>query len=271
MTQRKSEDSNSGTPKDSIMPSTEEDTEEFDVSPLLVIDRTHEARYGTIKLLEALFNGLANIFPQLPRNTQFMGRVYLQRLIIELTCQYVEEVGRYSRACLETGLLYAQRMISVTTGEIATFYSQKVDNLTDDDIRRMFNVPSNADASMLDLSAMKCDYKKLKEFRAKYHSLYNAMKHGSGVLHKEFSTKDKPMNSLSGTFVSYQWFEVKRGKPTKLQVHTCDGSATESEIRDSELKTEIIPSDSVDEFIHISEDCHGIIAKILKNHAPLNE
>lgn len=269
MPKRKSEDSNSVTPKDSIMPSTEEDTEEFDVSPLLVIDRTHEARYGTIKLLEALFNGFANIFPQLPRNSQFMGRVYLQRLIIELACQYVEEVGRYSMACLETGLLYAQRMISVTTGEIGTFYRQKVDNLTDDDIRRIFNVSEHKEVA-LDLLAIRGQYKNLKEFRDKYQNLYNAMKHGSGVLHKEFSTKDKPMNSLVGTYVSYQWFELKRGKPKKLPVHTCDGSAAESEIRDSRLKTEIIPSDSVDDFIHVSEDCHQIIAQILQNHAPPN-
>jgi hypothetical protein len=253
------------------MTSPKENDEEFDVSPLLVIDRAHEARYGTIKLLEALFNRFADIFSQTPRNTQFMGRVYLQRLIIELACQYVEEVGRYSRACLETGLLYAQRMISVTTVEIGTFYTQNVDNLTDDDIKRIFNVPSHEEgASALDLSAIKSKYKNLKEFRVKYHSLYNAMKHGSEVLHKEFSTKDKPMDSLIGTFVSYQWFKVKRGKPTKLQVHTRDGSATESEIRDSEMKTEIIPSDSVNEFIRVSEDCHQIIAQILQNHAPPN-
>ncbi len=270
MHERKSKDSNSLPPKDSVMPSTEEGAEEFDVSPLLVIDRAHEARYGTIKLLQSLFNGFANIFPQLPRNTQFMGRIYLQRLIIELACQYVEEVGRYSKVCLETGLLYAQRMISVTTGEIGAFYSQTVDNLTDDDIRRIFNVFKHKEGA-LDLPRVKSQYKNLKEFRGKYHGLYNAMKHGSGVLHKEFSAKDKPMSSLVGTYVSYQWFELKRGKPKKLPIHTCDGSAAESEIRDSELKTEIIPSDSVDEFIHVSEDCHGIITKILQNHAPPNE
>lgn len=251
------------------MPSPKEDGEEFDISPLLVIDHAHEARYGTIKLLEVLFNRFADIFPQRPRNTHFIGRVYLQRLIIELACQYVEEVGQYSKACLETGLLYAQRMISVTTGEIGTFYKRKVDNLTDDDIRRIFNVsPHKEEASVLDVFAIKSKYRNLKEFRVKYHSLYNAMKHGSGVLHMEFSTKGKPMNSLVGTYVSYQWFEVKQGKPMKLQVHTCDGSAAESEIRDSEMKTEIIPSDSVEEFIHVSEDCHQIIAQILQNHAP---
>jgi len=251
------------------MLSPQQDGEELDISPLLVIERTHEARYGTIKLLETLFNRFAVIFPQLPRDTQFMGRLYLQRLIIELACQYVEEVGRYSRACLETGLLYAQRMISVTTGEIGSFYSEKVDNLTDDDIRKIFNAPLNGEgAPTLDFSGIKGKYKNLREFRNKYQGLYNAMKHGSGVLHKEFSTKDKPMNSMVGTYVSYQWFEVKQGKPMKLGVHTCEGSEAESEIRDSKMKTEIIPSDSVDEFVHVSEDCHQIIAQILQNHAP---
>lgn len=247
----------------------QEDGEELDISPLLVIERTHEARYGTIKLLETLFNRFAVIFPQLPRDTQFMGRLYLQRLIIELACQYVEEVGRYSRACLETGLLYAQRMISVTTGEIGSFYSEKVDNLTDDDIKKTFNISPNGEgAPTLDFSGIKGKYKNLKEFRAKYQGLYNAMKHGSGVLHKEFSTKDKPMDSMVGTYVSYQWFEVKQGKPQKLGVHTCDGSEAESEVRGSIMKTEIIPSDSVSEFIHVSDDCHQIIAQILQNHAP---
>ena len=94
------------------------------------------------------------------------------------------------------------------------------------------------------------------------------MKHGSGVLHKEFSTKDKPMDSLIGTYVSYQWFEVKRGKAQKVGIHTCEGSETESEIRDTKMKTEIFPSDSVKEFVNIAEDCYKIIAQILHNHAP---
>jgi len=233
------------------MLSPQEDGEEFDGSPLLVIDQVHEARYGTIKLLETLFNNFAGIFSQLLRNTQFMGRVYLQRLIIELTCQYVEEVGRYSKACLETGLLYAQRMISVTTREIGSFYSEKVDNLTDDDIKKIFNVPPDGKGvPTLDSSRIKRKYKYLKEFRAKYQGLYNSMKHGSGVLHKEFSTKDKPMDSLIGTYVSYQWFEVKQGKAQKVGIHTCEGSETESEIRDTKMKTEIFPSDSVKEFVN---------------------
>lgn len=246
-----------------------EDNEEPDISPLLVIDRVHEARYGTIKLLETLFNRFSTISPQLPRDTRFMGRLYLQRLIIELVCQYVEEVGRYSKACLETGLLYAQRMVSVTTGEVWSFYNEKVDFLTDDDIKAVFNPPSNSrDAPKLDFTEMKNKFRPLKEFRNKYQGLYNAMKHGSGVLHKEFSTKDKPMISMDGTYVSYQWFERKRGRPQRLRIHTNDGSEVESEIRDSVMKTEIIPADSVSEFIHIAEDCYKIVAQILGNHTP---
>lgn len=243
--------------------------EELDISPLLIIERVHEDRYGTIKLLEWLFSNFALIFPHLPRDTQFMGRLYLQRLVIELTCQYVEEVGRYSKACLETGLLYAQRMMSITTAEIGSFYGEKVDKLTDEDIGKIFNIPLNGEeAPKLDFSRIKGKYKNLGEFRNKYQGLYNAMKHGSGVLHKEWSTKDKPMNSMVGTYVSYQWFEVKRGQPQKLAVQTQDGSEAESEIRDSRMKTEIIPSDTASGFVHVAEDCHHIIAQILQNHAP---
>jgi hypothetical protein len=245
------------------------DNEELDISPLLIIEGVHEDRYGTIKLLEKLFSKFALIFPHLTLDTQFMGRLYLQRLVIELTCQYVEEVGRYSKACLEIGLLYAQRVISVTTVEIGSFYSEKVDKLTDEDIGKIFNIPLNGEeATTLDFSRIKDKYKNLREFRNKYQGLYNAMKHGSGVLHKEWSTKDKPMNSMVRTYVSYQWFEVNRGQPQKLAVQTRDGLEAESEIRDSRMKTEIMPSDSVSEFVHVAEDCHYIIAQILRNHAP---
>lgn len=244
------------------------DNEEFDVSPLLVIDRTHEARYGTIKLVEALFSNFALVFPSLPRDTQFVGRLYLQRLVIELACQYVEEVGRYSVACLETGLLYVQRVISVTTGEIGNFYNKKLDKLTDEDIRRIFNIPPNSEgAPTSSLSRIKEKYRNLREFRNRYQSLHNAMKHGSGVLHREMSTKDKPMNSLVGTYVVYQWFEVKQHQLRKLGVRTRDGSEAESEIRDFRMKTEVVPSDTLSEFVYVAEDCHEIIAQILQNHA----
>ena len=242
--------------------------EELDISPLLMIDRAHEARYGTIKLLEGLFSNFALIFPHLPRDTKFMGRLYLQRLVIELACQYVEDVGSYSVACLETGFLYAQRVISVTSREIWSFYS-KVDKLADEDIRKIFNIPLNSEgAPIFDFSGIKGKYRNLREFRNKYQGLYNAMKHGSRVLHKEISTKDKPMNSMVGTYVVYQWFEVKQGQPQKLGVRTRDGSGAESEIRDSRMKTEIVPSDTVSEFVNVAEDCHQVIAQILQNNAP---
>ncbi len=244
------------------------DHEELDISPLLMIDRAHEARYGTVKLLEGLFSNFALVLPRLPRDTQFMGRLYLQRLVIELVCQYVEDVGSYSVACLETGLLYAQRVISVTSREIRRFYS-KVDKLTDEDIRKIFNIPLNGEGQpTFDFSVIKSKYRNLREFRNKYQGLYNAIKHGSRILHKEISTKDKPMNSMVGTYVAYQWFEVKPGQPQKLGVRTRDGSIAESEIRDSRMKTEIVPSDTVSEFVDVAEDCHQIIGQILQNHTP---
>ena len=59
--------------------------QELDISPLLIIERTHEARYSTIRLLERLFSNFAQIFPHLSRDTQFMGRRYLQRLVVEMS------------------------------------------------------------------------------------------------------------------------------------------------------------------------------------------
>lgn len=244
------------------------DDEEIDISPLLIIDRAHKARYGTIKLLERLFSNFAFIFSNLPRDTQFMGRLYLQRLVIELACQYAEDVGRYSVACLETGLLYAQRVISVTSREIGRFYS-RIDKLADEDIGKIFNIPLNSEgAPTFNFSLNKDKYRNLREFRNKYQGLYNAMKHGSGVLHKEISTKDKPMNSMVGTYVAYQWFEVRQGQPQKLRFRARDNSETESEIRNYKMKTEIIPSDTVSEFVDVAKDCHQIITQILQNHAP---
>lgn len=243
------------------------DNKEPDVSPLLMIDRAHEARYGTMKLLEVLFNNFWALFSHLPRNTQFMGRIYIQRMIIELACQYVEDVGSYSVACIETGLLYAQRVISVTSREIGRFY-REVDKLTDEDICKIFKIPANdRGAPAFDFSEMKDTYRKLKEFRNKYQGLYNAIKHGSRVLHKEISTKDKPMNSMVGTYVTYQWFEVNQGRAQKVKVWMWDGSETEIDIRNQQMKTEIVLSDTVGEFVNIAEDCHRIITLILQNHA----
>lgn len=248
------------------------DNEELDISSLLMIDRAHKARYDTIKLLERLFNNFGGIFSHLPRNTQFMLRLYLQRLIIELTCQYVEDVGSYSVACMETGLLYAQRVISVTSREIGRFYRGIVDTLNDEDIRKIFGIALKDDqAPAFNFLEMRDKYRKLEEFRNKYLGLYNAIKHGSRVLHKEISTKDKPMSSMSGTWVTYQWVEVNRGKPEKVKVRTREGSEACIEIRPAKFKAELVPADTVSEFVNVADDCYRSIALILQNHAPTRD
>ena len=240
------------------------ENEEIDISPLLVIDRVHEARYGTIKLLEGLFNNIGIILPHRLRDTLFTARLYTQRLIIELTCQYVEDVASYSVACLETGLLYAQRVISVTSKETGHFW-RKVDKLTERDIGRIYKIPLNDGRTpRFDLLGMINRYKGLKEFRDKYQGLYNALKHGNRVIHMEISPKDEPKNY----YVSYQWVEVSQRQKNKLKATTCDGSEMEIEIGEQKLKTEIIQRDSISEFLNIAEDCHQIIALILQNHAP---
>lgn len=240
------------------------DDKELDFSPLLMIDHAHEARYGTIKLLQRLFEDVEHVLPSLPRNTQFTGRLYLQRLIIELTCQYVEDVGSYSVACLETGLLYVHRVMSVTSREISRFYNN-IDELTDVQLSNIFCIPPN---SQIDYSQARGKYRNIKEFRSKYLSLYNAMKHGNRVLHMEISAKNRPVDLLAGTFVTYQWVAAKSGSSKKYALRTRSGSEVESEIGDFTMKTELVPADSLDEFISVAEDCHQIIADILKGHAP---
>lgn len=242
--------------------------DEPDFSPLFVIDRAHEARYGTIRLLQRFFSDVGRVLPELPRNAQFTGRLYLQRLIIELACQYVEDVACYSVACLETGLLYVHRVMSVTSREVGHFYNN-VETLTDDQLSRIFSTPSNDERTkQLDYSRARVRYKSIKEFRNQYHGLYNAMKHGNRVIHIEMSTKDKPMDSLAGTYVTYQWAEPKRGSSKNYALRTREGSEINGEIADFAMKTELVPADSVEEFVSVATDCHQIVADILQGHAP---
>ena len=244
------------------------DDEELDFSPLLIIDRAHEARNGTIRLLRRLFTDAGCFLHDLPRDAQFGGRLYLQRLIIELTCQYVEDVGCYSVVCLETGLLYVHRVMSVTSREIGRFYNS-VETLTDDQLSNIFSTPrSNGPSKQVDYSQARARYGSVKEFRNKYLGLYNALKHGNRVMHMEISTKDKPMDSLVGTYVTYQWAEPKRGSLKKYALRTRDGSEIKSEIKDFTMKTELVPADSVDEFVSVASNCHQIVADILQAHAP---
>ncbi len=242
--------------------------EENYIPHLLMIDRVHEARYGTIKLLKGLFDNVEIILSNHPRDTQFTARLYTQRLIIELTCQYVEDVARYSLACLETGLLYAKRVISATPKEIGDFWT-KADALKEEDVVRIFNIQmDDGVASEFDFLGTIAKYKGMKTFRDKYQSLYNAIKHGNRVLHMELSTEDRPMDSLTGTYVSYQWVEVQQRLKEKVKVMARDGSEMEIEIPRLKNKEELIQSDNINEFLSVAENCHQIIFTILQNHSP---
>ena len=97
------------------------DDEPLDISPLLVINKVHEARYATIRLLKGLFENIPAVLACQPRDVQFNARIYTQRLVIQLLYEYLEDVASYSVAGLETGLLYAQRVVSVTPEEIGRF------------------------------------------------------------------------------------------------------------------------------------------------------
>lgn len=244
-------------------------TEELDITPLFAIQHVHRDRCGIIKLLEVLFNNFESIFPNLSRNDQFLYRSYIERLIIQNACQYVEDVGSYSVACKETGLLYAERVVSVTK-EIEKFYGQ-VHKLTDDEIRKIFNIrPGTKKASSINYTQIREKYNKLKEFRNKYHNLYNAMKHGNRILCHEISKKDVPMDSLHGTWLAFTWISVNTRKSVQEKVKDWNGTEIEIELKDRKQKNLMLPSDDISDFVNIVEDCHQIIEQILMNNAPRN-
>ena len=244
-------------------------TEEPDITPLLAIEHVHRDRHRTSNLLKSLFSNFESIFPSLSRDNQFLYRSYIERFIIQNTCQYIEDVGSYSVACKETGLLYAERVVSVESSEIAEFYN-RVHKLTDDEIRKIFNIRSGTiNSSSEDYTQIRKKYNKLKEFRNKYQSLYNAMKHGNRVLCHEISKKDILMDSLHGTLLAFTWIHVEIHEPSVPEkVKDCDGYAIEIDTRNRKLRNLILPSDDINEFVNVAEDCYQIIEEILRNNAP---
>jgi hypothetical protein len=244
--------------------------EELDITPLFAIQHVHRDRYGIIKILEVLFNNFESIFPNLSRNDQFLYRSYIERLIIQNACQYVEDVGSYSVACKEAGLLYAERVVSVTLGEIERFYGQ-VHNLDADEIQKIFNIRAGTKkASSINYTQIKEKYNKLKEFRNKYQSLYNAMKHGNRILCHEISRKDVTMDSLHRTWLAFTWIHINLRESVQEKVKAWDGSEIELKLRDRKIKNLILPSDDISEFVNVVKNCHQIIEQILKNNAPRN-
>lgn len=244
--------------------------EEHDITPLLVIQGIHRDRYITMKILAVIFDDFESIFPNRSRNAQLLGRSYIERLIIQNACQYVEDVGSYSVACKETGLLYAERVVSITLGEIEKFYGQ-VHKLTDEEIQKIFNIrPGNRGGLSMNYAKIKEKYIKLKKFRTKYQSLYNAMKHGNRVLCHEMSNKDVPMDSLHRTWIFFTWINVNMRKLVQEKVKDWNGSEIEITLRDRKHKTLMLPSDDISEFVNIVKDCHQIIERILRNNAPRN-
>ena len=242
-------------------------TEELDITPLFATEHVHRDRYRIGKILEALFNNFENVFSNPSRDNQFLYRSYIERSVIQNACQYVEDVGSYSVACKETGLLYTERVVSVTSREIGEFYKH-VHKLTDDEIRKIFNIRSGTTkASSMDCTQIREKYNKVKEFRNRYWSLYNAMKHGNRVLCHEISDKDSPMDSLHGTSLAFTWIHIKVRKPVREKVKDWDGSEIEIDIRDRKLKSLILPSDDISEFVNVAEDCYQIIEQILRNNA----
>ncbi len=239
---------------------------ELDWSPLIAIDHLHANRYSTIKLLEVLFNKFEDLFPNTNRNAQFQGRAYIEIMIVELACQYIEDVACYSLACKETGLLYVERVLSITPTEVGNFYDT-LDNLTNEDINKIVNVHQN-EALTFDYAGMREKYRKLKQFRQQYHNFHNAIKHGWRFKILELSTEDKPMNSMHGTYIDFQWIKVSQGKPQLVKVKTWDASETETKIKDRKVDGVLLPCDDINPFVNIAQNCYIIIENILSSHSP---
>ena len=239
---------------------------EIDWSPLIAIDHLHANRYSTIKLLEVLFNKFDHFFPNSNRNAQFQGRAYIEIMIVELACKYIEDVACYSLACKETGLLYVERVLSATPTEVGFFYDN-VDKITNEDISKIFHIRQN-EISAFDYLGIKKEYGELKQFRQQYHDFHNAIKHGWRFKIFEFSTKDKPMNSMHGTWIDFQWVKVSQGKPRLTAVKAWDGSETEIKIKDRKVDGVLLPCDDISQFVNIAEKCYTIIENILRGHSP---
>lgn len=238
----------------------------LDWSPLIADEHLHANRYDTVKLLEVLFDRFDRFFPNANRNRQFQGRAYIEILIAELACQYVEDVGCYSVACKETGLLYMERVLSVTPIEVSDFY-RKLNLLTDDDIRNIFGI-HDEQASALDYPGIRERYEKLRQFRSQYQGFHNAIKHGWRFRMTEISTKDKPMTSMHGTYTDFGWIKVIQGKPQLVRVKVWDGSQVETEIRKREQDGVLLPCDDISPFVDVARECYTIIEDILKGHSP---
>ena len=227
---------------------------ELDWSPLIAIDHLHANRYSTVKLLEVLFNKFDQFFPNVSRNTQFQGRAYIEIIIAELACQYVEDVACYSLACRETGLLYMERVLSIESNEVADFYNN-LNQLTNDEIRNIFNI-HHEQASALDYSSIRERYEKLRQFRSQYHDFHNAIKHGWRFRISEISTKDKPMTSLYGTYIDFQWIKVSRGKRQLVKVKAWDGREIEIKIKKRKQDGVLLPCDDINPFVNVAQQCY---------------
>jgi hypothetical protein len=187
-------------------------------------------------------------------------------MIVELACQYVEDVACYSIACKETGQLYIERVLSVTSKEIGRFYNS-LDKLTEEDIRKILHIHQNETPSF-NYSDIRDRYRNLEQFRKRYQGFHNAIKHGWRFKIFEFSTKDKPMTSMHGTYIDFQWIEVSQGKPQVVKVKVWDGSGAEIKIRDRRQEGVLLPCDDISTFVNVAQDCYTIIEDILNGHSP---
>jgi hypothetical protein len=155
--------------------------------------------------------------------------------------------------------------LSIIPQEIAHFY-HNLDEITNDDINKILNIHQDQ-RSGFDYLEIKRKYEDLKKFRQEYLNFHNAIKHGWRFKIFEMSTKDKPMNSMHGTYVDFEWVGIQ-GKPSEITVKAFDGSETQIKIRDRKVDGVLLPCDDISQFVGVAKNCFSLIEDILKAHSP---
>lgn len=234
---------------------------------LVIIDNVHRRIYDTFRFLDGLHARFPQIFPGGSGETVRYHRLLIRYHIIELVCQYIELVGSYSVACLETGLLYPHRVFSISTGQVVQFFN-RWGNLSDEDLRRVFN-PRHA-LTETEIQDMRNRYTRIANFYSEYRSLYNAIKHGSRVYALEIAATDIPEGEQRRPHLALQWVHVPpgRGRQHRVPAHTWDGRDIQLTIRDQEIQVELFPSEDLGPYRTVMDDCHTIIVRIQANNAP---
>ncbi len=240
---------------------------------LLTIGSIHRMKHNSFELLsrvtdeylnQKLINGIELDEPQ--EQSIRYDKLLMQLQIIQVACQYIELLGSYSCACLKTGLLYPPLVYDIGSTEINNFY-QSIKKIKDDDLRLIFN--PNYSLSNDELDDIKKCYLRVSDFKSRYWSLYNAIKHGNRVYTLEIKTTDGKGQSTGDTYIHIQWVDVKESlkDQEKVLMHTWDNRQITIPIYKRRNPDMLLPI-NLDEYRDIVNDCFTIIELILEKNTP---